>query len=152
MAVTRKVALVLGGALGLALLAGCGKSGAPASSGGTPAPRTVTIKALDSLRFDPASISVSVGETIRFVVTNPGKVEHEFVLGDETVQSAEEQRMRENMNMANGMPSGALAAFTIAPGETKEATVTFDRAGKRLYGCHMPGHYAAGMVGTVTTN
>lgn len=35
-------------------------------------------------------------------------------------------------------------------GQTKEATVTFEDPGEILYGCHIEGHYDAGMVGTVT--
>lgn len=45
--------------------------------------------------------------------------------------------------------TSALGHSTRQPGETQEVTVTFDRAGTILYGCHVPGHYAAGMVGTL---
>jgi len=41
-------------------------------------------------------------------------------------------------------------AFVLDPGQTKETTWTFTAAGELLYGCHQPGHYGAGMVGTIT--
>ena len=37
----------------------------------------------DSMRFTPNRIEVKAGETIRFVVHNDGKTEHEMVLGSE---------------------------------------------------------------------
>jgi uncharacterized cupredoxin-like copper-binding protein len=37
----------------------------------------------------------------------------------------------------------------VAPGETEEITWTFTDAGGTLYGCHEPGHYEGGMVGSI---
>lgn len=45
------------------------------------------IAAVDSLKFDPAEITVKAGEPVRFVVRNTGSTTHEFVLGDEEVSS-----------------------------------------------------------------
>lgn len=108
--------------------------------------RSIAVEALDSLRFEPASIAVDVGETVRFVVTNAGEIPHEFVLGDEATQQAHEEQMTDQGHMA----MEAMASLTLEPGATQEATVTFDAAGEFLFGCHVPGHYAGGMVGTVT--
>ncbi len=41
-------------------------------------------------------------------------------------------------------------AVTLEAGETDELTVTFDGPRVLLYGCHEPGHYDGGMVGTIT--
>lgn len=41
-------------------------------------------------------------------------------------------------------------AVSLQPGETKELTGTFTSAGELIYGCHEPGHYDAGMRGTLT--
>lgn len=38
-------------------------------------------------------------------------------------------------------------AMTVPAGETHELTRTFTEAGDILMGCHVPGHYAAGMRG-----
>jgi uncharacterized cupredoxin-like copper-binding protein len=38
---------------------------------------------------------------------------------------------------------------TLEPGETAEVIATFDEAGDLMIGCHVPGHWEAGMRGTV---
>jgi uncharacterized cupredoxin-like copper-binding protein len=39
--------------------------------------------------------------------------------------------------------------LTVPPGETRHLTWTFDEPGLVLYGCHVLGHWAAGMRGTI---
>ena len=139
---------IVGATLAMLLGACSGNSDAGGSaSSTTQSARTVTIKAFDSLRFDPAGVTIKAGETVRFVVANEGETKHEFILGDEAVQSE-----HEGMGMGTGMDHGGtnLPALTLAPGETKEATVVFDRPAIILYGCHEPGHYKGGMVGIIT--
>lgn len=138
-------------AIGLAMvfvLAACSKGGTAGSTGtaSSPAARTIGVKMLDTLKFDPATVTVRAGERVRFVVTNIGSNKHEFIVGDEQVQMAHEGQM----GMSSMPMSGNLPAFELAPGATKDVTVTFGQAGTLLYGCHEPGHYAAGMVGTIT--
>jgi uncharacterized cupredoxin-like copper-binding protein len=133
-----KLALALSGPPLAALLVACGGGG-----------QNIEIEALDELAWDPPSVTVQAGETVTFVVTNDGQAQHEFVLGPDHVQEAHEEAA------AGGMEHGeageeALAVLELAPGDTKEATVTFEEPGKVLYGCHEPGHYDGGMVGTVT--
>ncbi len=133
--------------VGLAVvLAACSKASTAETSGGV---RTVEITALDSLRFDPSQVTVKAGEPIRFAVTNSGSDPHEFILGDEATQMAHEEEMDSDDSMGHGMDMD-MPALTLAPGETKEATVTFDKPGTILYGCHESGHYDGGMVGTIT--
>lgn len=138
-------------ATGSSFLAACSSgSEAGTGSGGEDRPgvRTVKVSALDSLRFEPAEIRVQSGEMVRFVVTNEGSGEHEFVLGDEATQMEHEGEMGMGGSMEHeGMD---LPALSLQPGEMQEVTATFDRAGTILYGCHVPGHYAAGMVGALT--
>lgn len=128
------------------LLGACGGGSDNPVAGGTGEVRTVEVRALDTLRFEPASIDAKVGERVRFVVTNAGQTDHEFVLGNEEIQEAHEQ----TMGTEGHMEMEAMAALELKPGETKEATVTFDESGKILFGCHLVGHYKGGMVGTVT--
>ena len=45
------------------------------------ADRTIEITAHDTLQFDPAEITVAVGETVTFRLYNPGAVVHELILG-----------------------------------------------------------------------
>ena len=56
-----------------------GRPGDPAK-----ASRTVAIDMSDSMRFTPALITARKGETIRFALSNSGKVKHEMVLGSST--------------------------------------------------------------------
>ena len=125
-----------------ALLAACGAGqGAPGTSD---APRTIEIAMTDQLRFDPDRVTVADGETIRFVVTNPTAIDHEFVIGDEHEQAEHGDEM-----MANGMMHDEANAIAVAPGETEELVYTFTEAGDFLMGCHVDGHYEVGMVGHI---
>jgi len=107
--------------------------------------RTIEVVALDDFRFDPSEVAVSAGETVRFVVTNEGALPHEFLLG-----SREEQEQAEEAGEHGGGHEGSeFDVLRLDPGETAETTVTFEDHDQLLYGCHVPGHYEAGMVGTV---
>lgn len=105
----------------------------------------MTVIASDDLTFAPASIEVSAGEVITFLVSNDGKTDHDFVLGDEAYQARHEEDMAEG----DGHTMGTDDAVTVGPGETDEITWRFGEAGEVLYGCHEPGHYDEGMVGTI---
>ncbi len=109
----------------------------------------IQIEALDKLAWDPESVTVRSGEPVTFVVTNDGELDHEFILGPGHVQDAHEMAAMEGMEHGEAGEE-ALAVLELAPGETKEVTVTFEEPGEVLYGCHEPGHYDGGMVGTVT--
>ena len=41
-------------------------------------------------------------------------------------------------------------AIVVKPGETKELTWRFTRAGKLEFDCNVPGHYEADMAGTIS--
>jgi uncharacterized cupredoxin-like copper-binding protein len=125
------------------LAASCASGGE--TGGGVQADRTIEVEALDELAFDPETIDASVGETIRFVVTNTGEEDHEFVVGDDEMQAMAEEEMNEDMHGH----TAAMAALALAPGETKEATITFEEAGTFEYACHVASHYDGGMIGTL---
>ena len=61
--------------------------------------RTVDVVLDDDMRFHPSSIDVKVGDTVRFVVRNAGKVRHEMVLGslDELKEHAVQMRAHPGM-------------------------------------------------------
>ncbi|MBV9169271.1 MAG: hypothetical protein JOZ81_04205 [Chloroflexi bacterium] len=40
-------------------------------------------------------------------------------------------------------------AVDVSAGGTARPVYTFDRLGTLEYGCQVPGHYAAGMLGTI---
>ena len=115
------------------------------------ADRVIEIETLDTLKFDPESLEISVGETITFRVTNPGNLPHDFTLADSAGQDEHEEEMAE-MIASGGMAMDDPNAFAIEPGETKELTWHFEEAGTVLIGCHQTGHYAAGMIATITVS
>lgn len=110
------------------------------------ADREIEVVAKDDFSYEPPVIEVAVGETVRFVVTNEGKIVHEFVLGDEEFQDEHEQEMAE---MDEHMVHDGPYAVDLDPDETKELTWRFTNEGEFLYACHEPGHYDAGMIGTI---
>ena len=109
------------------------------------ADRAVRVTALDVLAFSPAHIAVAKGETIRFEVTNTGEIRHEFVIGDVDFQKAHEREMTSG-DMSMEHEGNTLV---LDPGQTGSLAWTFTQAGEVLYGCHEPGHYDGGMVGTI---
>ncbi|MHB8405447.1 MAG: cupredoxin domain-containing protein [Gammaproteobacteria bacterium] len=122
--------------------------------------RVVDIKAED-IFFDPKAVTVKAGETVKFVVTNTGKFPHEFVLGDKDEQAEHEKEMQAMQNMPmQGMDMKSMGGMNMMdndsngimfkPGETRTLIWTFTRPGTIEYACHEPGHYAAGMAGTIT--
>lgn len=116
------------------------------SSPGAPSAgaQSIAVSLTDSMRIEPAEMSAQAGEPVVFVVTNTGAIEHEFFLGDEAEQVAHEAEMAEG-GMAHDEPNG----IAVEPGETKELTFTFASAGEWIAGCHVPGHYRAGMKATI---
>ena len=108
--------------------------------------RTVEVSMTDELRFEPDSIVVAPGETVRFVVTNSGQAVHEFLVGDEATQAQFEDEM------ASGeMDHDTAAGVSVDPGQTESFEYAFGETQEViLAGCHEPGHYAAGMVATIT--
>jgi uncharacterized cupredoxin-like copper-binding protein len=103
--------------------------------------RTIEVEMVD-IAFDPDSIDVERGETIRFVFSNTGAVAHDAFIGDENAQDDHESEMGAEMQHGNEDED----AITVDPGDEGELTYTFDDAGTILVGCHQPGHYEAGMV------
>ena len=112
------------------------------------ASRVIEVTAKDDLTFEPATVTITEGETVTFRVTNAGAIPHDFTLGDEHMQDEHEAEMAEM--------SGDIAmhdepnAFVLDPRETKDMTWHMTQAGEIIFGCHQPGHYAAGMKGTIT--
>ncbi|MBA2453766.1 MAG: heavy metal translocating P-type ATPase [Chloroflexia bacterium] len=111
--------------------------------------RTIQIDANDQMRFAPGDIEVQAGETVAFIVTNSGALEHELVIGDEGVQEEHAADMVGG-DEADGHGDESGYSIEVAPGETRTLIYTFEEAGPLLYGCHVPGHYEAGMVGNIT--
>ncbi len=132
--------LAVGAALLTLVLVGCGSG----ETNGVPkAGRNIDIEMIDN-KFSPVTVSLTEGEAVTFVFTNSGSVEHEAIIGDAQVQDEHEAEMT-----GRGMDHDSSAAIAVAPGKTGELDFTADEAGTLLIGCHVPGHYEAGMKAKV---
>ena len=131
--------LIVVGMLLLTMLAAC-------STPATDAVRTIEVTMTDDLRYDPEAITVTAGETVRFVVRNEGAAVHEFLIGTEEEQAAFEAEMSDG----HGDDHGDEAGVSVDPGAAGEFSYTFAEPGELLIGCHEPGHYDGGMVAVVT--
>lgn len=119
----------------VALAAAC----APASA----APTVTTVRvAIHYSAFSLAALHVDPGETVRFVVSNRDPIDHEFIVGDQAVQIAHERGTEAYHPPRPG-------EITIPAGETVETTYTFGTT-DLIFGCHLPGHYAYGMRGSIS--
>ena len=118
-----------------------GREGDPAK-----ASRTIRVDMSDKLRFSPASITVKQGDTVKFVVKNSGKIMHEMVLGAMKDLKAHAELMRKYPTMEHDEPYMAH----VAPGKTETMVWQFTKAGDFQFGCLVPGHFEAGMVGKIT--
>lgn len=125
----------------VALLAALASPGASATDA-----RKVAIDMYDSMRFSPARLSVARGETIRFVVRNKGKLKHEIVIGTLDEIAHHRHAMLADPGMAHAAPS----MVHVDPGKREQLRWTFERPGQLAYACLLPGHYEAGMHGTIT--
>ena len=110
------------------------------------ASRTIQVDMGDTMRFTPMEITVRRGDSVRFVATNRGKVMHEMVLG--TMKELREHA--EMMKKHPGMEHDEPHMLHVAPGKSGEMGWRFTRAGEFFYGCLVPGHFEAGMLGRIT--
>jgi uncharacterized cupredoxin-like copper-binding protein len=97
-------------------------------------PRLIHIDTSDSLLFAPNILAVARDETVTFEITNPGKVEHEFMVGPQTATFADE---------------APTEVAGIEGGQTKSITYTFKGPGPFAFACHAKGHYESGMFGFI---
>lgn len=109
------------------------------------ATRTIKVDMSDRMRFTPAELHIKTGQTVRFLVKNSGRTMHEMVLGtmDELKEHAE--LMRKFPQMEHDEPYMAH----VAPGRTERMVWQFTKPGEFYYGCLVPGHFEAGMIGRI---
>ena len=116
------------------------------SADASKASRTVKVSMSDTMRFSPDKLQVKRGETVRFVVANSGKTMHELVLGTMDDLKRHAELMRKFPGMEHDEPYMAH----VAPGKAETIAWQFTKPGDFYYGCLIPGHFEAGMIGKVT--
>jgi uncharacterized cupredoxin-like copper-binding protein len=118
---------------GAASAPGPGASGFVA--GTQAAPRVVQIVATPQLRFLPPVVAIQADETITFEVTTMGPAVHEFMVGPAADVAADK--------------AGTPEIADLGMMQTRSLTYTFAGPGPFSFACHAPGHYEAGMSGTI---
>ena len=109
------------------------------------ASRTINVAMADTMRFDPAELSIKRGETVRFAVQNMGQVLHEMVLGTMKELKEHAELMKRFPTMEHDEPYMAH----VNPGKHETMVWQFTKAGEYYYGCLVPGHFEAGMMGKI---
>jgi uncharacterized cupredoxin-like copper-binding protein len=99
----------------------------------------------DDMRFTPAVITVKRGETIRFNVKNAGKEKHELVLGTEGELKERYEMMKKMQDIAHA----EVNAVTLDGGKSGVLIWQFTKSGTVPFAYLLPGHYDAGMKGSV---
>ena len=98
--------------------------------------------------IDSPEYAATLGETVSFVVTNHGRVGHEFRL---TTEHAAEEHVAEHTgdhadHMASVDDHHQEFFVMVAPGSTETLTVSFDHDMEfDVAGCLLPGHWEAGL-------
>jgi uncharacterized cupredoxin-like copper-binding protein len=109
------------------------------------AKRSIDVRMLDTMRFQPDRIEAKLGETIRFVVANTGAALHEFVIGTKAENAKHAELMVKFPTMEHDEPYMAH----VKAGQKGEIVWTFNRAGTFEFACLIAGHYQAGMAGAI---
>ena len=94
-------------------------------------------------QFEETALTVPHGVPVTFVLVNEDPIEHEWLIGD----AAFHERHRKGTEAHHGARPNEIS---LKPLETIRTTLLFDEPGSLQYICHLPGHEAYGMVGTLT--
>ena len=95
--------------------------------------------------FKPNRIVVRRGEQIRFVLANAGYLDHEFMIATVEENKKHAALMQKYPDMEHDDPNGK----TVKTKQKGELIWRFTRRGEFEFACLIPGHYEAGMIGTV---
>jgi uncharacterized cupredoxin-like copper-binding protein len=114
-------------------LTGCG--------GEAEAARDVTI-AIRFSRFTTETVTVPAGVPVTFTLRNDDPIEHEWIIGTADVH---ERHRTGTEPFHDQVPT----EVTIPALSTRTTTLQFDEPGEWQFICHLPGHEAYGMKGTV---
>lgn len=96
--------------------------------------------------FTPSHITVRKGEQVRFVLTNDGTEKHEFVLATMAENRKHGALMKKFPKMEHDDPN----AIALTPYTAGDILWKFTKTGTFEFACLIPGHYEAGMHGTIT--
>ena len=94
--------------------------------------------------FEPAAISVPAGRPVTFVIHNTDPIDHEWIVGDAALH---ERHRTGTEPVHDARPTEvSIDAAQGAHGRRSRSR----QPGTLTFICHLPGHEAYGMVGTLT--
>ncbi len=127
--------------------------------------RTITVVMQDNF-YEPENLTVSAGETVRFVIKNIGELVHEFNIGTASMHAVHQKEMEmmvehgmleadkinRNVKMTGMSGMGVMAhndpnSVLLEPGMSAEIIWRFENTTGLEFACNVPGHYEAGMIG-----
>ena len=114
---------------------------APASAAET---QRVTITFRYS-HFAPATVVIPAGMPVTVTLRNDDPIAHEWIVGDDAVHV----RHRTGTEPAH---DERPTEVSIPPLSERTTVVSFDEQGDYRFVCHLPGHEAYGMVGSVVVD
>lgn len=120
--------------LAAAVLLGCASAAAAETA------REVTVTFRYS-RFAATALNVPAGVPVTFTLRNDDPIGHEWIVGTPELHAA---------HRVGTEPSheGRATEVTVAPFSARSTTITF-QPGTYAFICHLPGHEAYGMRGTL---
>jgi uncharacterized cupredoxin-like copper-binding protein len=125
----------------LTLAAGALAATALAVNSAAAGPLTVEVR-IHYSHYEPAWITVPVGRPVTFVVRNDDPIDHEWIVGDAALHG----RHRTGTEARH---DERPTEITVEALTTKRTTITFAAPASLGYICHLPGHEAYGMAGTL---
>jgi uncharacterized cupredoxin-like copper-binding protein len=108
--------------------------------------RTVMVDMSDIACATPGDLALRLGDTVRFVVKNSGKEEHEMLIGTLRDLKEHAESVETDADVAHDEPY----MTHVAPGRTEAIVWHFTRVGIFYYGCHVPGLPGPGVIGRIT--
>lgn len=101
--------------------------------------------------YEPSTIELAAGEPAVLRFTNTGQLEHEAMIGTAHMQQefASGDDHGDHGDDGDDGHHGDVMAVTVPPGETAELDVLIEEPGTWYVGCHLEGHYEAGMEAVI---
>jgi uncharacterized cupredoxin-like copper-binding protein len=92
--------------------------------------------------YEPAVVTVPAGRPVMFVIRNEDPIDHEWIVGDAALHA----RHRTGTEPYHASRPTEVSIDALS---TRRTTVTFAVPGQLQFICHLPGHEAYGMLGTL---
>ena len=123
------------------LVAGVVGATALAVASAAAGPVTVEIR-IHYSHYEPSTVTVPAGRPVTFVIRNDDPIDHEWIVGDAVLH----ERHRTGTEPYHDSRPTEISVDALT---TKRTTITFATPTTLQYICHLPGHEAYGMVGTL---